>query len=156
MSSDSTVSVLVSSCDSGSVCAYNAHSTRYHSASRNIISAIFKHWRLFVFFLCHGAEKEASDSVNRTSISGRRTELLTQTSRVHACLRRARKLSKWLWRRTSYTGVTKTFRRAVLQITGSRSGTMRANGERTLRWKYCEFLKDVGMRLKVYAVRSMY
>jgi len=64
-------------------------------------------------------------------------------------LRRARKLSKWLWRRTSYTGVTKTFRRAVLQITGSRSGTMRANGERTLRWKYCEFLKDVGMRLKV-------
>ena len=76
MSSDSTVSVLVSSCDSGSVCAYNAHSTRYHSASRNIISAIFKHWRLFVFFLCHGAEKEASDSVNRTSISGRRTELL--------------------------------------------------------------------------------
>ena len=84
MSSDSTVSVLVSSCDSGSVCAYNAHSTRYHSASRNIISAIFKHWRLFVFFLCHGAEKEASDSVNRTSI---RAAGRSYSHKLRGCMR---------------------------------------------------------------------
>ena len=84
MSSDSTVSVLVSSCDSGSVCAYNAHSTRYHSASRNIISAIFKHWRLFVFFLCHGAEKEASDSVNRTSLGPQ--DGVTRTNFAVACV----------------------------------------------------------------------